>query len=119
MDPPGGIPGDPLEGGDTEPNAIEVDDGDVEAVSESETTGAIRVCGECGRKVFDMAGSPNPRLEDLVAMDTYWDPKGKQPGAPSCIVSGTSEAVTWWFCPFTRWFALRGVFRVQVVRLPK
>jgi hypothetical protein len=103
----GGVPlpdSDPLEGGDTEPNAILPDPEDI--------TGATRCCTECGAKVMSMATCPIPRIEDIVSLAIYWE-RAEEP----CTVSGAADAPVWWFCPRTRWFGGHGVFRVRVERI--
>lgn len=113
MPPPDGdgIPGDPLEGGDTDETLIPVGDGDVVAMEDADTTAShkVRICTECARPVFAMLACAPPRLEDLV-LPTYWE---------RCIVSGHDESPVWWFCPWGRYFAIRGVFRVRLDRLIK
>lgn len=104
-----GVPGDPLEGGDTEPNEIVP-----EPIVDQPVTRPVRVCVECKRPVFDMLICPHPQLDELV-LDVYWD---------RCFVSGPADNPTWWFCPWAggdqigaaAWFAVSGVIRARIER---
>lgn len=96
---------------------VELDDAEVREIVDAEKTGAKRVCRQCGRSVYVLAGSPPPSVEDLITSTLFWEPKGADGKSERCTVSGEPEAPIWWFCAEEGWLVVRGVFRAKIERL--